>query len=234
MLDMGFAEELEAILGELPAARQTALFTATMPKRITAIAERHLKDPVRLAIAEEKVARGVAPRVRQVAYLVSRAQKVDALGRILDLESPASALVFCRTRSEVETLAQTLNGRGFRAEALHGGMSQKRPRPRDAPLPGRRRRAAAGHRRGRARPRHRPPLARHQLRRAPRSRVVRPSHRAHRPGRTRGSGHHAGRAARAAAPPQHREADRPAPRPRHRAVRRRPAGAAHGSRRGSR
>jgi ATP-dependent RNA helicase DeaD len=63
--------------------------------------------------------------VRQVAYLVSRAQKVDALGRILDLESPASALVFCRTRSEVETLAQTLNGRGFRAEALHGGMSQK-------------------------------------------------------------------------------------------------------------
>jgi ATP-dependent RNA helicase DeaD len=125
MLDMGFAEELEAILGELPAARQTALFTATMPKRITSIAEQHLKDPVRLAIAEEKTARGVAPRVRQVAYLVSRAQKVDALGRILDLESPASALVFCRTRSEVETLAQTLNGRGFRAEALHGGMSQK-------------------------------------------------------------------------------------------------------------
>jgi ATP-dependent RNA helicase DeaD len=125
MLDMGFAEELEAILSELPAKRQTALFTATMPKRITAIAERHLKDPVRLAIAEEKVAHGVAPRVRQVAYLVSRAQKVDALGRILDLESPASALVFCRTRGEVETLAQTLNGRGFRAEALHGGMSQK-------------------------------------------------------------------------------------------------------------
>jgi ATP-dependent RNA helicase DeaD len=125
MLDMGFAEELEAILAELPAKRQTALFTATMPKRITAIAERHLQDPVRLAIAEEKVARGVAPRVRQVAYLVSRAQKVDALGRVLDLESPASALVFCRTRGEVETLAQTLNGRGFRAEALHGGMSQK-------------------------------------------------------------------------------------------------------------
>jgi len=125
MLDMGFAEELEAIFAELPPKRQTALFTATMPKRITAIAERHLEDPVRLAIAEEKLAGGAAPRVRQVAYLVSRAQKVDALGRILDLESPASALVFCRTRGEVETLAQTLNGRGFRAEALHGGMSQK-------------------------------------------------------------------------------------------------------------
>jgi len=125
MLDMGFAEDLEAILGQLPTARQTALFTATMPQRIQAIAERHLKDPARLAIPEEKQAKGTAPRVRQVAYLVSRSQKVDALGRILDLESPASALVFCRTRGEVETLAQTLNSRGYRAEALHGGMSQK-------------------------------------------------------------------------------------------------------------
>jgi ATP-dependent RNA helicase DeaD len=125
MLDMGFAEDLEAILGQLPSARQTALFAATMPKRITAIAERHLKDPARLIIPDEKVAKGAAPRVRQVAYLVSRAQKVDALGRVLDLETPASALVFCRTRGEVETLTQTLNGRGYRAEALHGGMSQR-------------------------------------------------------------------------------------------------------------
>jgi ATP-dependent RNA helicase DeaD len=125
MLDMGFAEELEAILGQLPSPRQTALFAATMPKRITAIAERHLEDPARIAIPEEKLAKGAVPRVRQVAYLVSRAQKMDALARILDLESPASALVFGRTRGEVETLAQTLNGRGYRAEALHGGMSQR-------------------------------------------------------------------------------------------------------------
>jgi len=125
MLDMGFAEDLDAILGQLPTVRQTALFTATMPKRITAIAERHLQKPVRIAIPEEKTAKGTAPRVRQVAYLVSRAQKTDALGRILDLESPASALVFCRTRGEVETLASTLNARGYKAEALHGGMSQK-------------------------------------------------------------------------------------------------------------
>jgi ATP-dependent RNA helicase DeaD len=125
MLDMGFAEDLEAILGTLPKERQTALFSATMPTRIMSIAQRHLDDPVRLAIAEEKTPRGEAPRVRQVAYLVSRAQKVDALGRILDLESPASALVFCRTRNEVEELARKLNGRGYRAEALHGGMSQR-------------------------------------------------------------------------------------------------------------
>jgi ATP-dependent RNA helicase DeaD len=124
MLDMGFADELEAILGRLPAVRQTALFTATMPQRITAIAERHLRNPMRIAIPEEAVAKGAAPRVRQVAFLVSRAQKVDALGRILDLENPASALVFCRTRGEVETLTDTLNSRGYKAEALHGGMSQ--------------------------------------------------------------------------------------------------------------
>ena len=125
MLDMGFAEDLEAILDRLPKPRQTALFAATMPKRITAIADRHLQDPARIIIPEEKLARGAVPRVRQVAYLVSRPQKVDALGRVLDLESPASALVFCRTRGEVEALAQTLNARGYRAEPLHGGMSQR-------------------------------------------------------------------------------------------------------------
>jgi ATP-dependent RNA helicase DeaD len=125
MLDMGFAEDLEAILAALPAERQTALFSATIPKRIATIAARHLRDPARIVIAAEKVARGALPKVRQVAYVVARARKVDALGRILDLESPASALVFCRTRNEVEELTQTLNARGYRAEALHGGMAQR-------------------------------------------------------------------------------------------------------------
>jgi ATP-dependent RNA helicase DeaD len=124
MLDMGFAEDLEAILQTVPRERQTALFSATMPSRIAAIAKRHLRDAVRLAIAEEYTRAGAAPRVRQVAYLVTRAQKIDGLGRVLDLESPTSALVFCRTRNEVEELAQSLAGRGYRAEALHGGFSQ--------------------------------------------------------------------------------------------------------------
>jgi ATP-dependent RNA helicase DeaD len=125
MLDMGFAEDLEAILEALPEKRQTALFSATMPRRIAAIAARHLKDPVQLSIPAEALAKGEAPRVRQVVYVVSRAQKVDALAAVLDLESPASALIFCRTRNEVEELAGTLNSRGYRAEGLHGGMSQK-------------------------------------------------------------------------------------------------------------
>ena len=125
MLDMGFAEELERLLDAMPEERQTALFSATMPPRIARLAERRLNDPVRLAIAAERVAAGSAPRVRQVAYVVPRAHKVAALGRVLDLESPASAIVFCRTRTEVDTLTETLGSRGYRAEALHGGMTQE-------------------------------------------------------------------------------------------------------------
>jgi ATP-dependent RNA helicase DeaD len=124
MLDMGFAEEIEQILDSAPTARQTALFSATMPPRIAAIAERHLQKPMRVQIAREK-AQGAVPRVRQTAYVVSRAQKVPALGRVLDLESPGLAVIFCRTRTEVDMLAETLAARGYRAEALHGGMTQE-------------------------------------------------------------------------------------------------------------
>ena len=125
MLDMGFAEDIDAILDACPPDRQTVLFSATMPPRIAAIAKRHLKDPVRIQVDREAVAAGEAPRVRQSAYLVSRNHKSAALGRILDVESPGSAIVFCKTRGEVDELTETLNGRGYRAEALHGGMNQE-------------------------------------------------------------------------------------------------------------
>jgi ATP-dependent RNA helicase DeaD len=125
MLDMGFAEDLDAILAATPATRQTALFSATLPARIGAIAAKHLKDPVRIAIAKETAAPGKLPKVRQTAYVVARGHKRAALGRILDLESPAAALVFCRTRLEVDDLTESLKGRGMRVEALHGGISQE-------------------------------------------------------------------------------------------------------------
>src|SRR5512140_2083640 len=128
MLDMGFAEDLDAILAATPKTRQTALFSATLPARIGAIAAKHLKDPVRIAIAKEAVKAGGIPKVRQTAYVVARGHKRAALGRILDLESPAAALVFCRTRIEVDELTESLKGRGMRVEAMHGGMSQE---PRD-------------------------------------------------------------------------------------------------------
>jgi ATP-dependent RNA helicase DeaD len=124
MLDMGFAEDIEAILAETPATRQTVLFSATMPPRIDGIARRHLKEPVRIQMGREASAPGEIPLVRQSAYIVARAHKPAALGRVLDVEAPAAAIIFCRTREEVDQVTETLNGRGYRAEALHGGMSQ--------------------------------------------------------------------------------------------------------------
>ncbi|HEX5419953.1 MAG TPA: DEAD/DEAH box helicase [Gammaproteobacteria bacterium] len=124
MLDMGFAEDIDAIFAEVPDERQTLLFSATLPARIAAIAKRHLRDPVKITIAREAAARGSVPKVRQTAYLVPRAHKAAALGRILDMESPAAAIVFCGTRVEVDELTPGLAARGYGAEALHGGMTQ--------------------------------------------------------------------------------------------------------------
>ncbi len=125
MLDMGFAEDIDAIFAEIPATRQTVLFSATIPARIGAIARRYMTEPVQIRITDHPAAGVEAPRVRHNAYVVQRAQKAAALGRILDAEAPTAALVFCRTREAVDNLTETLNGRGYRAEALHGGMSQE-------------------------------------------------------------------------------------------------------------
>ncbi len=125
MLDMGFAEDIEAILKATPESRQTVLFSATMPPRVDRIARRYMHDPVRIEIART-AAETDAPRlITERAYVVTRAHKAAALGRILDVEEPAAAIVFCRTRTEVDELTETLNARGYRAEALHGGMSQE-------------------------------------------------------------------------------------------------------------
>ncbi len=125
MLDMGFAEDIEAILAAAPEDRQTVLFSATMPPRVDRIARKHLRNPVRIEIRREQTVAGEAPRVRQSAYVVARPHKPAALGRVLDVEAPEAAIVFCRTREEVDSLTDTLNGRGYRAEALHGGLSQE-------------------------------------------------------------------------------------------------------------
>jgi len=125
MLDMGFAEDLEAILAATPAEKQVALFSATLAPRIAEIAKKHLRDPQVIKIDTAAVKAGNVAKVRQIAYVVSRAHKQAALARILDVEQPSSAIVFCRTRTEVDELTETLNGRGYHAEALHGGLSQE-------------------------------------------------------------------------------------------------------------
>jgi len=125
MFDMGFADDIEAILKACPEQRQTVLFSATMPPKIDKMSRRHLTKPVRIAIEREAMPAGAAPLVRQAAHIVVRAHKPAALSRVLDMEAPKAALVFCRTREEVDELTEKLKTRGYKAEPLHGGMSQE-------------------------------------------------------------------------------------------------------------
>lgn len=121
MLDMGFIEDIEWILERVPEERQTALFSATMPSRIVSLARKHLNDPARVAIEPEHV---TVEATRQTYYEVTPRAKMDTLTRILDVENPNSAIIFCRTKREVDELTQKLQSLGYPAEALHGDLSQ--------------------------------------------------------------------------------------------------------------
>jgi ATP-dependent RNA helicase DeaD len=121
MLDMGFIEDIEWILQQAPTERQTALFSATIPPRIADLAHRYMRTPVRVAIAAETL---TVPQIRQTYYEVVGRDKTDALTRILDMEEPASTILFTRTRREADEVAESLQVRGYASEALHGDMSQ--------------------------------------------------------------------------------------------------------------
>ncbi|HEY0816499.1 MAG TPA: DEAD/DEAH box helicase [Pseudonocardia sp.] len=125
MLDMGFVEDIETLLDATPDTRQAVLFSATIPRRIETLARKYLREPVTVRIEREEVPEGEAPKVRQTAYLVPRTHTTAALGRVLEAERPRAAIVFCRTRLDVDAVTETLTGRGLRAEALHGGMDQE-------------------------------------------------------------------------------------------------------------
>jgi ATP-dependent RNA helicase DeaD len=121
MLRMGFIEDVEWILGQAPAARQTALFSATMPQPIRRIATRYLRDPVTIEIDD---ATRTVPTIDQHYLHVSERQKLDALTRILDAQPSESTLVFVRTKTGAAGVAERLIARGYAAEALHGDLSQ--------------------------------------------------------------------------------------------------------------
>jgi ATP-dependent RNA helicase DeaD len=125
MLDMGFVEDIETLLDQTPDTRQAVLFSATMPRRIETLAQKYLRQPITVRIRREEVPAGEAPKVRQTAYLVPRSHTTAALGRVLEAERPTAAIVFCRTRADVDAVTETLTARGLRAEALHGGMDQE-------------------------------------------------------------------------------------------------------------
>jgi len=121
MLDMGFVEDIEFILDAVPTTRQTALFSATIPPRIATLARRYLKDPIRINVDRDSL---TVPKITQTYYEVPNHAKLDVLGRILDVEDPGSAIVFCRTKRDVDELVQSLQGRGYSAEPIHGDITQ--------------------------------------------------------------------------------------------------------------
>lgn len=121
MLQMGFIEDVEALLCATPPTRQTALFSATLPPAIRRLAARYMRDPLTVAI--DDAARTVA-QTTQRYYLLQEASKVAALTLLLEVEEIKSALIFTRTRVGAAELAETLVARGYPAEALHGDLSQ--------------------------------------------------------------------------------------------------------------
>jgi ATP-dependent RNA helicase DeaD len=122
MFSMGFLDDLEAILNTLPAQRQTALFSATLPSEIRRLAGRHLRTPQSVAIHPQQ--RTLAT-TEQRYYLVHETDKLAALTRLLEAETMTSALIFVRTRLGTGELATALSQRGFPAEALNGDLSQE-------------------------------------------------------------------------------------------------------------
>ncbi len=122
MLQMGFIEAIEWILGQSPPDRQIALFSATMPPAIRRIAERHQKSPAQITIQSRT---STAPNIRQRYWLVSGLHKLDALTRILEVENFEAMLVFVRTKLETVELAERLEARGFEAAPLNGDIPQQ-------------------------------------------------------------------------------------------------------------
>jgi ATP-dependent RNA helicase DeaD len=121
MLNMGFIEDIEKIMAEIPAERQTALFSATLPKRIRDLASRFMRDPQSVTIKRETL---TLASTEQRYYLVHENDKTNALTRLFEVEPIKSALIFARTRAETATLANELVVRGIPAEAIHGDLDQ--------------------------------------------------------------------------------------------------------------
>lgn len=121
MLDMGFREDIEKILKDVPKARQTLLFSATIPKPILELAEKYLKDPQFIKVVHKEL---TVPSIEQYYFEVKQKNKVEALSRLIDFYNPNLALVFCNTKKRVDELLQQLQARGYSADGLHGDMSQ--------------------------------------------------------------------------------------------------------------
>ena len=122
MLNMGFLEDMETILSQLPEERQTLMFSATMPQAIADIAKKFQKDPVTVRVIKKEL---TVPKVTQYYYEVKPKNKVEVMCRLLDMYAPKLSVAFCNTKKQVDELVQALQGRGYFAEGLHGDLKQE-------------------------------------------------------------------------------------------------------------
>jgi ATP-dependent RNA helicase DeaD len=121
MLNMGFVDDIEKILATTPAERQTMLFSATMPRQIQNLAQRFLRNPALIQIKNKEM---TIPLVSQHYVELHDHEKFDVLCRLLDTQSPESAIIFGRTKRRVDEMAEALKKRGYSAEAIHGDLTQ--------------------------------------------------------------------------------------------------------------
>lgn len=121
MLNMGFLEDMETILSQLPEERQTVMFSATMPQAIAEIAKKFQKEPEIVRVVKKEL---TVPKVTQYYYEVKPKNKVEVMCRLLDMYAPKLSVVFCNTKKQVDELVEALQGRGYFAEGLHGDLKQ--------------------------------------------------------------------------------------------------------------
>lgn len=122
MLNMGFREDIETILTDMPDERNTALFSATMPRSIMEIARAYQNDAEIIKVIRKEL---TVPKIEQYYYEVSAKMKEEVLSRLIDIYNPKLSLIFCNTKRMVDELTSNLQGRGYFAEGLHGDMKQQ-------------------------------------------------------------------------------------------------------------
>jgi ATP-dependent RNA helicase DeaD len=121
MLNMGFIEDIQTILSEVPPERQTMLFSATMPTEILGISRKYMCRPKHVSVDALAM---VVPKIKQAFYEVREEDKIKALTRLVDVEGPSLTLVFCRTKKEVDNVSGQLGQMGYSSGAIHGDFTQ--------------------------------------------------------------------------------------------------------------
>ncbi len=121
MLDMGFREDIETILQDMPSERQTTFFSATMPKAILDLTKKYQKNPQLVKVVHKEL---TVPSIEQLYIETKEKGKLEALSRLIDMYNPKLSVIFCNTKKRVDELVGDLQGRGYFADALHGDLKQ--------------------------------------------------------------------------------------------------------------